>query len=330
MRTLTDRISSIKRGGLSRLRQLWRPARPSVVDTCMLFNELDMLELRLNELWESVDRFVIVEAAFTHSGTPKPLLFAENAARFAPYRDKIAYHALRRPPVAKARNERERLILEIAQRDAIGAALAQLGLSDRDIVIVSDIDEIPRARTLSSLEQRLGVSKFCVFVQQHYHRYINHAWPGAMPPPGWLGSVACRHRTLRKIGAHRVRRGENRAGILLGPKDPRWPYIDGGGWHFTWMGGAEASWLKAQSVHHVLEKASGLRGIGPKMPVQVFPAALSREQCRDTQARYLAEAESPAFAPIDFDEFAIAQDVPEYLALNRERFRGYFFFTSGL
>lgn len=313
-----------------RFRQIWRPAPPLVIDTCMLFNELDMLELRLNELWASVDRFVIVEAPFTHSGAPKPLLFAEHATRFAPYRDKITYHGLRWPAVGEARDERERLNIEIAQRNAIGAALIKLDLSNRDIVIVSDIDEIPRAQTVTSLGQRLDVSTFCVFVQQHYHRYINHAWPGATQPPRWLGSVACRYRTLRRIGAHQVRRGDNRAGILLGPRDPRWSYIDDGGWHFTWMGGAEASWLKAQSVHHVLQKASGLRDVGPRIPVQVFPTALSREQCRNVQARYLAEAESPAFTPLDFDEFAIEQDVPEYLAVNRERFRGYFYFTSGL
>ncbi|MBL8839243.1 MAG: hypothetical protein JNL66_23510 [Alphaproteobacteria bacterium] len=296
----------------------------------MLFNEIDMLELRLNELWDAVDRFVVVEAAFTHAGAAKPLLFNEHAARFAPYRDKIVYHALHRLPAPNVRSERERLGIEIFQRDAIGTALAALRPSGSDIVIVSDVDEIPRARTVASLDGRLDEAGFCIFVQRHYHRYINYAWAGTGQPPQWLGSVACRYRTLRRIGAHQVRRGGNRAGILLEQKDRRWPHVDDGGWHFTWMGGAEASWVKAQHIHHILEKASGLRTIGPEMPIQVFPSALAREACREIQARYLAEAESPAFAPLDFDEFAIAQDVPEYLARNRERFRRYFFFTSGL
>jgi len=37
------------------------------------------------------DRFVVVEATRTHSNVPKPLHFAENAARFAPFADKIVH-----------------------------------------------------------------------------------------------------------------------------------------------------------------------------------------------------------------------------------------------
>lgn len=312
------------------VQERWLGRRPAVVDACIFFNELDMLELRLRELWDVVDRFVVVEAAFSHAGVSKPLLFAENRARFAPYREKIVHHALTDPPVTKPRDERERTLLENAHRDAIGAALEPLGLSDRDIVIVSDVDEIPRGSTIASLPGRLRVSRYCVFVQRLYHRYVNHAWPAGSKPPEWLGSVACRYRPLRKVGAHQVRRGGNRAGILFERADPRWSYVRDGGWHFTWMGGAEAGWTKAQNVLHVLEKASGLRDLGPSMPVRTFPADVTRDECREIQARYLAHAEAPAFTDLDFDRFAVEQDVPEHMFRNRERFRRYFFFTSGV
>jgi hypothetical protein len=96
------------------------------------------------------------------------------------------------------------------------------------------------------------------------------------------------------------------------------------------MGGTKASWIKAQHVFEVLERASGLRDIGPAMPIQVLPSDVSREGCQELQIEYLAQAEAPAFTPLDFHEFRIEQDVPHHLALDRDRFRRWFFFTSGM
>jgi len=296
----------------------------------MLFNELDLLELRLRELWDAVDAFVVVEAAYSHAGASKPLFFAESAERFAPYRAKVAYHVLRTPPISAPRTQAERTVLENHQRDAIGEALARLGLHGRDVVVVSDLDELPRATAVPSLHGRLAASPFAVFVQRHYHRYVNHAWPPGTSPPLWLGSVACRYATLRRIGAHRVRRDKNRAGIVLGARDPRWSYVDEGGWHFTWMGGPEAAWTKAQNVMDFVEKASGLRDVGPPMAIRTYPAAVSRDVCREVQASYLAHAEAPAFTPLDVDDVRIEQDVPDAMRRHPERFRRYLFFTRGL
>jgi hypothetical protein len=55
---------------------------------------------------------------------------------------------------------------------------------------------------------------------------------------------------------------------------------------------------------------------------QVFSAALEREQCRALQKKYLAHCASPAFS------FEIRQDVPAFVVRQKERFRGYFFFTD--
>lgn len=141
----------------ARLRDRLR-GRSAVVDACRLFNELDLLELRLRELWDAVDAFVVVEAAYSHAGASKPLFFAESAERFAPYREKVAYHVLRTPPISAPRTQAERTVLENHQRDAIGEALARLGLHGRDVVVVSDLDELPRATAVPSLHGRLAAS----------------------------------------------------------------------------------------------------------------------------------------------------------------------------
>jgi hypothetical protein len=307
----------------------WLGRRPTVVDTCMFFNEVDVLEVRFAELDSVVDRFVVVEAAFTHSGARKPLFFEEHRARFAPWREKIVHHVLREMPIGEVRGLEDRARLESFQREAIRDALAPLGLSSRDNVHVSDADEIPPASTIPTLSRRLAQAKYAVFVQRFLPHYVNLAWPDGAPP-SWLGTVACRYRTITKSGPHHARRGGNRAGVLLEARDPRWEYVEDGGWHLTWMGGAEASWTKAQNVFEVLERASGLRDLGPPQPIQPFSADVTRAECRALQARYLAEAETPAFTPLDFDRFEIAGDLPEHLLRRKERFRRWFFFTSGL
>ena len=69
-----------------------------IYDCFSFFNELDLLEIRLNVLKDVVDKFVLVEAGETHTGKPKPLYFKENEARFAAFRDRIIYVAIERFP----------------------------------------------------------------------------------------------------------------------------------------------------------------------------------------------------------------------------------------
>jgi hypothetical protein len=62
-----------------------------IYDCFTFFNELELLEMRLHELADVVDRFVLVEATRTHTNQPKPLFYHENRARFADFADKIIY-----------------------------------------------------------------------------------------------------------------------------------------------------------------------------------------------------------------------------------------------
>ena len=49
-----------------------------VYDTFLFFNELDLLEIRLNILDDYVDYFVLCEANQTFSGKDKKLYYKEN------------------------------------------------------------------------------------------------------------------------------------------------------------------------------------------------------------------------------------------------------------
>jgi len=113
---------------------------------CFTFNnELVVLEARLHELDAVVDHFVLVEAALTHAGEAKPLVFAENRHRFGPWQRKIIHVV-----TDLAIDADDAWVRENAQRRAILDGLD--GAAPDDLVLVSDADEIPSA----SLVERLA------------------------------------------------------------------------------------------------------------------------------------------------------------------------------
>ena len=62
-----------------------------IVDSFIFFNEFDILEGRLEYLYDHVDYFVIVESNLTFSGNTKPLYFMNNMSRYKKYLDKVLY-----------------------------------------------------------------------------------------------------------------------------------------------------------------------------------------------------------------------------------------------
>ena len=63
-----------------------------VLDAVLMSSELDLLELRMNELDTVVDRFFILESNATFTGLEKETYFAKNRARFAKFEGKISYY----------------------------------------------------------------------------------------------------------------------------------------------------------------------------------------------------------------------------------------------
>ena len=298
------------------------------VVACIICNELDLLTIRLEELWNHVDRFVVVEADETFSGRPKPLFFLEHRARFKPYEDKLSYRAIMQLPSNPNQSEEGRFLREAAQRNAITGVVSDLNLSPTDIVIVSDVDEIPRAEVLDGLDDALAMHDYAIFELHNFRGYVNNTSDSALNGVKFAGPVACRVGTLLRDGAHEVRRGNDKSGGVRMNRSADYYYIDNGGWHFSSLGGPQAFWLKAANFSHIVDPYRVIR-LGDSVPEQqIFSAALTREQCRVLQRQYLAFCEAPAFSPLEFDKFQINQDVPAFLRRQKERFRGFFFFTD--
>jgi len=305
----------------------WRKRVKKLVDACIFFNEIDLLTVRFEELWSQIDHFVVVEADTTFSGQRKPFFIREYRAQLKPYEDKLVYRCMTLPP-GMGESENVRFLREAAQRNAITAAISELDLLPSDIVLVSDVDEIPRSRRLRKLKRALSKHDYAIFMLHNYRGYINNTSANALNGLIFAGTVACRVSTLVRQGAHEVRRGCNKAGGVKMRRSADYAYIDDAGWHFSSMGGPEAFWLKAASFSHI-EDPYRVIGLAESIPpLQVFLAAMDREKCRALQKVYLAHCPAPAFSPVTFDAFKVCQDVPAFILRHKERFRGYFFFTD--
>ncbi len=213
-------------------------SRSKIYDCFIFFNELDLLLIRLEELYDSVDYFVLVEAEDTFRGKDKPLHFHENRALFARYSDKIIYVKLEKTDFADPW-DRERW-----QRNQIMRGLK--GCSQKDIIIISDLDEFIDARKIPLFVSTLArwktgiVSSDCYF----YRWFLNRE--SALP---WIGSAVCHYslfleKTPEQVRAARTKRGKwyrKRGKAKILPKS---------GWHFSNVGGLKTYVEKLEAFSH--------------------------------------------------------------------------------
>ena len=64
-----------------------------IIDCFIFYNELEILNVRLHELYDVVDNIIIAEATTTHTGKPKPLYYLENKELF----NKSNLHSVPKP-----------------------------------------------------------------------------------------------------------------------------------------------------------------------------------------------------------------------------------------
>jgi hypothetical protein len=206
-----------------------------IYDCFTFFNELDVLEFRLQELYNTVDKFIIAEANISHSGKPKDYILLDNWERFKPYADKIVRIQVDDFPVTNDSWVREKF-----QRDAIARGLSEL--TAEDIVIVSDLDEIPRAEMIEMIKEDAN----------DYDRYI-------------LGIPMLQYK-INYMKIHERSKQYNimvtRGRVFTRPQLEReftfpWTldpantvYVDHGGWHFTYFGDDTAAIIKIQNFAH--------------------------------------------------------------------------------
>ncbi|KAJ4964268.1 hypothetical protein NE237_024207 [Protea cynaroides] len=138
-----------------------------VFDAIMFSNEVDMLEVRWRELLPYVSRFIILESNTTFTGIPKPLFFSENQARFGFAEGRIA-NGVFSGLGASHRQVGNPFLLESEQRGAMNALIRRAGISNGDLLIMSDTDEIPSAHTMKLLQWCDGIPHKMHLELRHY------------------------------------------------------------------------------------------------------------------------------------------------------------------
>jgi beta-1,4-mannosyl-glycoprotein beta-1,4-N-acetylglucosaminyltransferase len=125
-----------------------------IIDCFIFYNELDMLEFRLEELNDVVDYFVLVECIKTFANNDKELYFENNKNKFSKYLNKII-HIIVKDNIPQTSNAWD---IESYQRRCIDHGIKQLNLQNEDIIIISDLDELPDVNTLLSIKNDQNIN----------------------------------------------------------------------------------------------------------------------------------------------------------------------------
>ena len=227
-------------------------------DCFMYFNEDLILDIRLNELNHKVDKFVIIESCYTHSGERKNYNFDIN--KFKKFSDKIEYIKVEENPpdlieIFSADKEEEvkhkqilnALKIENYQRNCISRGLKSA--DDEDFILISDVDEIPNLKSVNIKENK---NKIILFEQYFFHYKFNlylknfyfHGTKGCKKKefisPQWLRNVKNKKYPFYRIDTFFSKK--KYSNVLI---------VKNGGWHFTNIMSAEKIVYKLKSfLHH--------------------------------------------------------------------------------
>lgn len=129
-----------------------RDQKRKVYDLFMINTEIDWLEIRMGELADQVDYFVILESSVDFKDRPKQLYVQDNWSRFITFHHKMIYQVLNvtgrsfKDPWDREHFSRNAMMDQVFP-NLVGDQQANPG----DVIIVSDVDEIPRADTVKAL-----------------------------------------------------------------------------------------------------------------------------------------------------------------------------------
>lgn len=195
-----------------------------VFDCFTFFNELDLLKIRCEILKELNPIHVLVEAPITHTGDEKPLYFFDNWKEFEQYN--IIHVCAHLPNDGNPWNN------ENAQRDQIMYALDGEDMQDDDIIIVSDLDEIPRPETIRQFDaDKMLVAALKMDKFSYYLNCLECS-------QGWESAKVTSWKHLKTTTPQRLRVGGFKT-IMLDA-----------GWHWSWLGGVDKIMEKFYAYAH--------------------------------------------------------------------------------
>ncbi len=236
-----------------------------IFDSFRFFNELELLDIRFNLLYDLVDHFVITECPYTIMGKEKPLYYLENKDRFAKFNDKVVHDVMEDIPddfsdyIEKRKYHTPygntdlncgkcyidipiRYQRDIYARNYTAYSIEKAGVKDDDVVITSDADEIINPLIVEDLDW-FDPSNHYAALQRTFYYKLN-----LLREENWMGSRICTWNTLKDISVDQLRQSH-----------PQSYKVETGGWHWSYFGGVENYKAKLEACadsHHGSEDAA--------------------------------------------------------------------------
>ena len=210
-----------------------------------------MLKIRLNVMSPIVDKFVISEATETFSGLKKPLYYEENKEMFKEFEDKIIHLVVDDTPEGYTHDR------DTFQKNAVTRGLKDC--TDDDIIIFSDLDEIPNPEKIKEILSDFQEDKIYHFAQRLFYCYLNMeevsgsllSYAGefdGVDRKKWIGTKMLSYKLMREKGFQ--------CGELRFPERKEIGIrVDDGGWHFGYMGGHGEKDVKKRVTEKVVSAA---------------------------------------------------------------------------
>ncbi len=228
-----------------------------IIDSFLFFQELKLLKIRLDYLYDVVDKFIIVEAIESFTGKEKGFIFEENKKLFKKYMDKIVYYKIedrhkdyyslinylnqKKEPVykqiksiLKSHNHYDKselhFLLDSYHRECIHIPLSKY-CKDNYLIILSDIDEIPDIELFSNIDNR----DYPIICKHKEFKYYMNLFSNE----NWVGSIINTYANIENNSLNNMR---------INSKKYKNLYL--GGYHFTSIGGEEQLINKIESWGH--------------------------------------------------------------------------------
>ena len=223
-----------------------------IFDCTTYYDEELMMDIRFNTLNDQVEKFIVVESLFSHSGNKKKLNFDIN--NYSKFKDKIIYIVIENEPNNLKKGDklnqsekRMNSLKRIEQSyDSMSDGIKDAG--ENDLIILSDNDEIPNLTSDQFLNSKKNI---IIFKQLLFYYKFNLNYENLT----WVGSKACRKKKLKSMTWLRNLKNKSyswwRLDVLFSNYKVRdLEIINDGGWHFTNMKTPEKLYEKLKNFGH--------------------------------------------------------------------------------
>jgi|TARA_B100001059_G_scaffold164101_1_gene163613 beta-1,4-mannosyl-glycoprotein beta-1,4-N-acetylglucosaminyltransferase len=212
-----------------------------IIDCFMYFDEDLVLDIRLNTLYNKVDKFIIAEATKNHAGQDKKLNF--KIENFLKFKDKIHYLIIDDLPInvtSPKKGWHENHMRDQFQRNALERGYKEF--NDEDLIMISDIDEIPNPEKIKEFDIQ---NKYACFLQKNYQSKINLL---NMTENDWAGTKICKKKFLKS--PQWLRNLKIKKKSFWNFFNNKLQLINNGGWHFSFLKDPDSIRKKIFSYSH--------------------------------------------------------------------------------